>query len=159
MHLREAQIHSSVDRIRPARDHDLRLGVEPDPLRTVDRVIAEDRLLPPAERVEGQRDRDRHVDPHHPDLDLVLELPRRAAPPPAPPAPSPRPPAAPPPAPTHPHAPPPPPPRPPPPAGLTPPASPLPPRPPPLPGGRAPPPPAALRHSGHPPLAPHTPHI
>jgi len=40
--------------------------------------VAEQRLLPAAERIEGHRHGNRHVDADHADLDLVLELACRA---------------------------------------------------------------------------------
>jgi hypothetical protein len=41
--------------------------------------VAEDRFLPAAEGVIGQRHRDRHVDPHHADIDPAGEIPRGVA--------------------------------------------------------------------------------
>src|SRR3954452_9031637 len=62
-------------RLRPAAGDDLAARVELDPLRPVDVLVAEQRRLPAAERVEGHRDRDRDVDAHHADLDLAPEVP------------------------------------------------------------------------------------
>ena len=62
-----------VQRLGPARRDDLAARVEADALGAVDVVVAEQRLLPAAEGVEAHRDRDRHVDADHPDLDLALE--------------------------------------------------------------------------------------
>ena len=48
--------------------------VEVDPLGPVDVPVAEERALPAAERVVGDRHRDRHVDADHARLDVELEL-------------------------------------------------------------------------------------
>ena len=77
--LREAQVDLGGRRVRPARGDDLAARVEVDPLRPVDVRVAEEARLPAAERVVGDRHRDRHVDPDHARLDLELELARRAA--------------------------------------------------------------------------------
>src|SRR5690348_4300557 len=63
----------------PAAGDRLAAGVEADALGAVDVVVAEDRILPAAEGVEGHRHRDRHVDADHPDLDLALEAARLVA--------------------------------------------------------------------------------
>src|SRR4051812_19682258 len=60
----------------PARRDHLRARVEPHALGAVDAVVAEQRVLPAAERVEGERHRDRDVDADHPDLDAALEVAR-----------------------------------------------------------------------------------
>src|SRR3954451_20079612 len=77
---REVHVPAVVGRVlrllRPAAGDDLAACVELDPLRPVDVLVAEQRRLPAAERVEGHRDRDRDVDADHPDLDLALEVPR-----------------------------------------------------------------------------------
>ena len=65
--------------VRPARRDDLGAGVELDALHAVHVQVAEERILPAAERVERHRHRDRHVDADHADLDLVLEAARGAA--------------------------------------------------------------------------------
>ena len=58
---------------------DLRPRVEAHALGAVDVVVAEQRVLPAAEAVEGHRHRDRDVDADHADLDPALELARRLA--------------------------------------------------------------------------------
>src|SRR4051794_3018566 len=77
---REVHVAAVVARVLrllgPARGDRLPARVEADALCPVDVVIAEQRVLPAAEAVEGHRDRDRDVDPDHPDLDLALEDPR-----------------------------------------------------------------------------------
>src|ERR1700733_13746608 len=70
---REVQPDLTGRRIGPACRHDLGPRVEPYALRAVDGGVAEDGGLPPAEGVRRQGHRDRHVDPHHPPLDLALE--------------------------------------------------------------------------------------
>src|SRR5215211_5060064 len=60
----------------PAAGDRLAAGVEPDPFGAVDVMVAEQRVLPPAERVEGHRDRDGDVDADHPDVDAALEYTR-----------------------------------------------------------------------------------
>src|SRR5206468_8602900 len=72
--LREAQVDLRGRRVRPAGGHDFAARVEVDPLRAVDMRVAEEGVLPPAERVVRDRNRDRHVDPDHPRLRLELEL-------------------------------------------------------------------------------------
>src|SRR3954468_23500476 len=52
--------------IRPTTGDRLGLGVEADSFRPVDVGVAEQRVLPSAEGVEGHRHRDRHVDADHP---------------------------------------------------------------------------------------------
>ena len=52
---------------------------EVHPVGAVGVGVAEERVLPPSERVVGDRHRDRDVDADHPDLDLVLEPPGGAA--------------------------------------------------------------------------------
>src|SRR6266545_2514184 len=59
--------------VRPTAGHDLGLGVERDAFGTVDVRVAEQRVLPAAERVEGHRHRDRHVDADHADPYRALE--------------------------------------------------------------------------------------
>ena len=63
----------------PAGRDDLGARVEADALGAVDVVVAEQRLLPAAEGVEGHRHRDRDVDADHADLDLALEVARGLA--------------------------------------------------------------------------------
>src|SRR4051812_30444469 len=72
----EGRTGDSLD-VRPARRHYLRPGVERDTLWPVDVLVAEQGVLPPAERVVGHRHRDGHVDPDHPDVHLALEPARR----------------------------------------------------------------------------------
>src|SRR5215207_2245192 len=76
---REAEVDLRRPGVGPARGHDLGPGVELDPLRAVHVDVAEQRALPAAEAVVGDRDRDGDVDPDHPRLDLELELTGRAA--------------------------------------------------------------------------------
>src|SRR2546425_12372407 len=88
--LREAEVDLRRGRIRPARRDDLAARVEVDPLRPVDVAVAEERRLPPPERVGRDPHPDRHVDADHARLHVELEL--AGDPPPAPaktPAPSP----------------------------------------------------------------------
>src|SRR3954468_24855733 len=73
------EVGTGADARGPARRDRLQLGVEADTLGTVHVVVAEQRGLPAAEAVERHRHRDRHVDPDHPDIDLVRELARRVA--------------------------------------------------------------------------------
>src|SRR5664280_955354 len=62
-------------RRRPAGGDRLQPGVEADALHAVDVGVAEQRLLPPAERVVGHGYRDGDVDPDHPDLHVATEPP------------------------------------------------------------------------------------
>ena len=68
-----------VGGVGPAGRDDLGAGVEVHAFGTVDVRVAEQALLPPAERVVRHRHRDRHVDADHARVDLVLEPPGRAA--------------------------------------------------------------------------------
>src|SRR5687768_7688213 len=63
--LREAQVDLRRRRVGPARRDDLAARIERDPLRPVDVRVAEERRLPPAERVVRDGHRDRNVDPDH----------------------------------------------------------------------------------------------
>ena len=65
--------------IGPSRRDRFLAREEVESLRTVRLGVAEDAVLEPAERVIGHRDRDRHVDADHADLDVPLEAPTRAA--------------------------------------------------------------------------------
>src|SRR4029453_16114229 len=65
--------------VRPARRDDLAAGVERDALGTVDVLVAEERVLPPAEGVVGHRNRDRYIDADHADIHAALEGARRLA--------------------------------------------------------------------------------
>src|SRR5690348_1120445 len=76
---REAEVDLRTGRVGPARGDHLAAGVELDPLGPVHVGVAEERVLPAAEGVVGDRHRDRHVDADHADLDLELEAPGRAA--------------------------------------------------------------------------------
>src|SRR5215216_1489659 len=76
---REAEIDLARVRVRPARRDDLGPGVEVDALGPVHVGVAEQARLPAAEAVVADGDRDRHVDADHPDVDVPLELARRAA--------------------------------------------------------------------------------
>ena len=66
-------------RVRPAAGDRLRPRVEVDAFRAVDVPVAEERVLPAAERVVRHRHGDRDVDPDHADVHVELELPRDAA--------------------------------------------------------------------------------
>src|SRR5580704_15872313 len=66
-----------VGAVWPATGDGFGVGVEADAFRAVHVGVAEERVLPPAEGVEGHRHRDRDVDADHPDLDLALEFLRR----------------------------------------------------------------------------------
>src|SRR6476660_1534109 len=77
--LGEAEIEASVARVEPAARHHLATGEEMDAVGSVGVGVAEERALPPAERVVRDGNRDGNVDPDHADLDLVLEAPGRAA--------------------------------------------------------------------------------
>src|SRR5690242_10129883 len=78
-HRRHDEVGPGPDAGRPAGRDRLQPGVEAHALGTVHVVVAEQRALPAAEAVEGHRHRDRDVDAHHPDLDLVREVARRVA--------------------------------------------------------------------------------
>ncbi len=69
----ECELRAGADAGRPARGHGLELSIEAHAFHDVDAVVAEDRGLPAAEGVIGHRHRDRHVDAHHADLDVVGE--------------------------------------------------------------------------------------
>ena len=64
---------------RPARGHGLEAGVEADALHAVHIVIAEQRALPAAEGMIGDRHRDRHIDADHADLRPGEEIARGVA--------------------------------------------------------------------------------
>src|SRR5207248_6336673 len=61
--------------VRPACGYGLGARVELHPFGAVHVQVAEERILPAAERVERHRHRDRHVDADHPHLDLGREAP------------------------------------------------------------------------------------
>src|SRR4051794_26269203 len=65
--------------VGPPAGDDLRLGVEPHSLGTVNMVVAEQRVLPSPEGVEGHGHRNRHVDADHPDAHFALERARHLA--------------------------------------------------------------------------------
>ena len=76
----EAHRRSISAGLRGPADRDgLRAGVEVHALGAVDVGVAQQRLLPAAERVVGHRGGDGHVDAHHAGLDVQLEAPRVAA--------------------------------------------------------------------------------
>src|SRR5262245_47631567 len=75
----EAKVGSTLPRLGPAAGHHLGPGVEAHAIVAVDVGIAEEAVLPSAERVVGHRHRDGDVDADHAHLDLVLELACRAA--------------------------------------------------------------------------------
>ena len=64
---------------RPAAGDHLAARVEPHRLRAVDVALAEQRVLPAAERVPADRHRDRHVDADHADVHGPLERAGRVA--------------------------------------------------------------------------------
>src|SRR5664279_3518736 len=66
-----ALVAGGSGRRRPAGGDRLQPGVEADALHAVDVGVAEQRLLPPAERVVGHGYRDGDVDPDHPDLHVA----------------------------------------------------------------------------------------
>src|SRR4051812_22704909 len=65
--------------VRPALGDLLVLGPEADAFRPMLVDVAEARALPAAERVVGNRHRDRHVDTDHADIDPGGELARGVA--------------------------------------------------------------------------------
>src|SRR5215207_11037840 len=69
----EAEVDLRLARLGPTRGHDLGARVEVHRLGAVDVRVAEERVLPAAERVGADRHGDRHVDADHPDLDVELE--------------------------------------------------------------------------------------
>src|SRR5512139_4014311 len=79
LHRRDRELRTFLDTGRPARGHRLGLGVEADRVRTVLVEIAEAGLLPAAERVVGDRHRDRHVDADHADIYFGSEVARGVA--------------------------------------------------------------------------------
>src|SRR5579875_2945367 len=58
----ESEVHARCGRVRPARGDNLAPGVEVDAFRTVHVAVPEQRRLPPAEGVVGDRYRDGDVD-------------------------------------------------------------------------------------------------
>src|SRR5437879_4507666 len=75
----EAQVDAAVRGIQPPLGDRLAAGEEVDAVGAVGVRVAEEGRLPAAEGVVGDRDRDRHVDADHADLDLALEPPGGAA--------------------------------------------------------------------------------
>src|SRR3954453_18623288 len=59
--------------VGPAGGDEFGAGVEGDAFGAVDVLVAEQGVFPAAEGVEGHRDRDRHVDADHADVDAALE--------------------------------------------------------------------------------------
>src|SRR6478735_5578215 len=72
--LREPEVDRAGGGVGPAARDDLAAGVEVDPFRPVHVRVAEEARLPAAEAVVAHRHRDRHVDAHHADVDVELEL-------------------------------------------------------------------------------------
>src|SRR4051812_35572912 len=72
-HLREAEVDLGRGRVRPAGGDDLAACVELDAFGAVHVQVAEERGLPAAEAVVGDRDRDRHVHADHAADHVVLE--------------------------------------------------------------------------------------
>src|SRR3954454_20569025 len=70
----ESEVDAARGGVGPAARHDFSAGVEVDALRPVDVAVTEQRLVPAAEGVVGDGNRDRHVDPHHAGLYVELEL-------------------------------------------------------------------------------------
>src|SRR5258708_7577247 len=79
VHRRDRELRAFLDAGRPARGDGLGLGVEADRIRAVLVEIAEARLLPAAEGVIRNRNRNRHVDADHADIDLGGEIARGVA--------------------------------------------------------------------------------
>src|SRR5438270_8153684 len=77
--MERALVASVDDPVGPALRDDLVLGPEAQALLSVLADVAEAGALPSAEAVVGDRHRDRHVDPDHPDVDTRGELPRGMA--------------------------------------------------------------------------------
>src|SRR6185503_14158366 len=73
VHRRDRELRAFLDAGRPARGDRLGLGVEADRIRTMLVEIAEAGLLPAAERVIGDRHRDRHVDADHATFTLAAK--------------------------------------------------------------------------------------
>src|SRR4030088_1332284 len=71
--LREAEFDAAVAGVEPATGDGLAAGEEVRAVHAVGVGVPEQRRLPAAEAEVGHRNRDRHVDADHPDLDLVLE--------------------------------------------------------------------------------------
>src|SRR6267154_3815948 len=79
VHRRYRELRAFLDAGRPARGDGLGLGVEADRIRTMLVEIAEAGLLPAAERIIGDRHRDRHVDADHADIDAGSKIARGIA--------------------------------------------------------------------------------
>src|ERR1700722_6639082 len=79
VHRWDRELSPVLDPGRPARSHGLGAGVKADRIRSMLIQVAEAGALPAAERIIGDRDRNRHVDPDHADLDLGGEVARRVA--------------------------------------------------------------------------------
>src|SRR5262245_333738 len=72
---REPEVNGAGGRVGPARRHHLGAGVEVHAVGPVHVGVAEQRGLPPAEAVVGDRHGDRHVDADHAAVGVELELP------------------------------------------------------------------------------------
>src|SRR5262245_19885682 len=59
--LREPEVETAMARVEPARGDDLATGEEVHALHAVGVGVAEQAVLPPAERVVRHRHRDRHI--------------------------------------------------------------------------------------------------
>src|SRR5690606_4938023 len=80
LHGRDGKAAAGIGvRLRPALGDDLGPGVEAHAVHAVLVEVGEARALPAAEAVVGDRHRDWHVDPDHPDLDPAGELARGVA--------------------------------------------------------------------------------
>src|SRR5450432_2743883 len=79
VHRRYGELRTFLDAGGPARGDGLGLGIEADRIRAVLVEIAEAGFLPAAERVIGDRHRNRHVDADHADIDLGGEIARGIA--------------------------------------------------------------------------------
>src|SRR6476659_10103028 len=71
--LRESEVDAARRGVGPAARDDLAAGVEMDAFRPVDVAVTEQGLVPAAERVVGDRDRNRDVDSDHAGLDVELK--------------------------------------------------------------------------------------
>src|SRR5215217_102725 len=71
---REAELDGAGGRVGPARRHDLGARVEVHTVGAIHVGVAEQRCLPAAEAVVGDRDGDGDVHAHHPAVGVELEL-------------------------------------------------------------------------------------
>src|SRR5262249_3438981 len=74
LHRRNDELGAFLDAGWPARRHGLGLGVEADRIRSVLVEVAEAGALPAAERVIGERHRNREVDADHADVHPAGEI-------------------------------------------------------------------------------------